>query len=304
MARMPSLNALRAFEASARHLSVTLAANELSVTPGAVSRLIKALEDDLGVRLIERHGRGITLTAAAQDALPRLRRGFGELQAAVGQLVQTRGERPLSISVEPVFASGWLVARLGAFHNLAPSIDLRIDATNVVPDASRSDTDVAIYYGAHSGAEQDSVKLLDEVIFPVCSPALLEHADPIDKPADLVRFTLLHYDDAPSSWLWPDWHDWFEALGVYSPAADRGPRMVAGTAIMDAARSGQGMALACTSVAADDLESGRLIRPLPEAVPASAGYLLATKAADRNRADIAAFRDWLVAAIRATKDNG
>lgn len=300
-ARLPSLNALRAFEAVARVGSVSGAAEELRVTAGAVSRLVKTLEADLGVRLLERDGRGVKPTALARRAQPELSAGFGGLANAVAALRAGSRERPLTLEVEPVFASAWLVGRLGGFRELAPSVELRIDATRPEPDARRATTDVAILYGEVRQAGLDAVGLIDEEIFPVCSPELSRSSDPIECPADLLKHTLLHYDDAPASWRWPSWSDWLVAVGGPRIEAKRGPRMVAGTSIMEAARGGQGVALACTSIAMDDLAAGRLVRPTPEVVPAEIGYVVATKPADRDRADLATFRRWLIATIRRSR---
>jgi len=298
MRRLPSLNALRAFETVARLGSVARAADELHVTAGAVSRLIKALEDELGLRLLERDGRGVRPTALAQRALPQLSAGFGNMAEAVDVLRMGLQERPLALAVEPVFASGWLVSRLNSFRALAPSIDLRIDATNVEPDARRASTDIAIIYGEANQPGLDAIKLIDEEIFPVCSPSLLAEGPPVACPEDMLDHTLLHYDDAPAFWHWPSWPDWFARIGRPRIEANRGLRMVAGTSIMDAARSGQGIALACTAIAIDDLAAGRLVRPVPEAMNANTAYVMTTKPADRHRADIAAFRDWILETIR------
>ncbi|MDG2480876.1 MAG: LysR substrate-binding domain-containing protein [Alphaproteobacteria bacterium] len=296
--RLPSLNALRAFETVARVGSVSQAADELNVTAGAVSRLIKALEDDLGLRLLERDGRGVRPTPAAQRAIPQLSAGFRHLADAAEVLRIGVRERPLALSVEPVFASGWLVSRLNGFRAIAPSIDLRIDATNVVPDARRASTDIAILYGEARQTGLDAVKLIDEDIFPVCSPDILKTGPAITTLTDLLSHTLLHYDDAPEDWYWPSWPDWFSMIGEPRIEATRGLRMVAGTSIMDAARGGQGIALACTSIAMDDLASGRLVRPVPDAITTQTGYVMATKPSDQDRADIAAFRQWLLETIR------
>ncbi len=298
--RLPSLNALRAFEAVSRHGSIARAADALNVTAGAVSRMIKTLEDDLGVRLLEREGRGIALTPAAQAMVPRLQAGFDEMRGAIASLRKSSGERPLSVAVEPVFASGWLVSRLDSFRQVAPSIDVRIDATRAEPSLSDRTIDITIDYGFADNLETDQVKLIDEEIFAVCSPETLDRHGPIRSLDDLANHTLLHYEDAPQSWIWPSWQDWLEELGVTGLNASRGLRMVAGQAIMEAARSGQGIALANTSIARDDLATGRLVQPHPASIHTDAGYVLTTRKDDRERADIAAFRDWLVAAIRVS----
>jgi LysR family transcriptional regulator, glycine cleavage system transcriptional activator len=296
--RLPSLNALRAFEAVSRHGSIAHAAEELNVTAGAVSRMVKGLEDDLAIRLLDRDGRGIVLTQAAQDMAPQLQASFEQMRAAVSSLRRTSGERALSVAVEPVFASAWLVSRLDRFRQIAPSIDIRIDATHSEPDLSDSAIDIALGYGPADDSDRDQVKLIDEQIFAVCSPEALNRHGQIKSLEDFANHTLLHYEDSPESWLWPSWQRWLEELGVTDVDASRGLHMVAGQAIMEAARSGQGVALANTSIARDDLATGRLVQPYPASIKTDAGYVLTTRKDDRERADIAAFRDWLVAAIR------
>jgi LysR family glycine cleavage system transcriptional activator len=297
--RLPSLNALCAFEAVSRHGSIAQAADELNVTAGAVSRMVKSLEVDLGVRLLDRDGRGIALTQAAQAMAPKLQASFDQMRGAVAGLRRTSGERALSVAVEPVFASGWLVSRLDSFRQIAPSIDIRIDATRSEPDLSDGAIDVALEYGFSDDGDRDQVKLIDEQIFAVCSPEALNRHGQIKSLDDLANHTLLHYEDAPQGWSWPSWQGWLEELGVTGFDASRGLRMVAGQAIMEAARSGQGIALANTSIARDDLATGRLVQPHPASIKTDAGYILTTRKEDRERADIAAFRDWLVAAIRS-----
>jgi LysR family transcriptional regulator, glycine cleavage system transcriptional activator len=290
--RLPSLNALRAFEAVARLGSVTAAAEELHVTSGAVSRQIKLLEEDLGMVLMERDGRGIRLTAAGKRFWIGLQPAFAQIAATVQGMRGSPRRNDLVVSVEPVFAASWLLHRLDRFRRYAPDIDITIDASAQRAEPARMSADLVIDYGRLGNTEgMAAEKLLEEEIFPVCSPALAEGLQPGDR---LAGATLLHYDAAPRSWDWPDWGSFLEAIGIALPDAQRGPRFVAGTLVMDAARQGQGIALATTSVAHDDLAAGSLVRPLAESLATDCGYWLLTPAQRGERADSAAFRAWLL----------
>jgi len=295
--RLPSLNALRAFEAVARLGSVTAAAEELHVTSGAVSRQIKLLEDDLGTILLERDGRGIRITAAGKRCWIGLQPAFAQIVATVeGMRTQSR-HNDLVLSVEPVFAATWLLPRLDRFREHAPQTDVTIDASTRRTELARMNADLVIDYGRLGDIEGGHAeKLMDEEIFPVCSPKV---ALRLDRDAPLQGATLLHYDAAPRSWDWPDWAAYLDAVGIALPEAQRGPRFVAGTLVMDAARQGQGIALATTSTAHDDLAAGSLVRPLPECLATDCGYWLLRPAQRAARRDITAFRIWLLAEAAA-----
>ena len=294
---LPSLNALRTFEAVARLGSVGAAAEELFVTPGAVSRQIKTLEDDLGTPLLERDGRGVRLTAAGKRCWIGLQPAFAQIAATVERIrLKPRGE-DLVIAVEPIFAATWLVHRLDRFRSAAPEIEVTIDASAQRSDPLHPTADVMIDYGRLGGLEGVAAdKLLEEEIFPVCSRGL---AHRLRRRGGFEEATLLHYDAAPRSWDWPDWQAFLAAVGRQRPEPQRGPRFVAGTLVMDAAREGQGLALATTSIAHDDLAAGRLVRPMAESLATDCGYWLLTPVARRERPDVAAFRAWLLGEIAA-----
>lgn len=302
IARLPSLNALRAFEAVARLGSVTAAADELHVTSGAVSRQIKLLEEDLGTLLLERDGRGIRLTAAGKRCWIGLQPAFAQIAATV-QGMRTRPLRnDLVVSVEPVFAASWLLHRLDRFRRHAPEIDITIDASAQRAEPARLSADLVIDYGRLGNTEgMTADKLVEEQIFPVCSPGLAGSLVSGDR---LAGVTLLHYDAAPRSWDWPDWPSFLEAIGIALPDAQRGPRFVAGTLVMEAARQGQGIALATTSIAHDDLAAGTLVRPLSASLATDCGYWLLTPTQRGERGDSAAFRTWLLEEIAACFANG
>ena len=295
--RLPSLNALRAFEAVARLGSVTAAAEELHVTAGAVSRQIKLLEADLGVVLLERDGRGIRLSAAGKRCWIGLAPAFEQIAATVDGMRQRPRRNDLVVSVEPVFAASWLLHRLERFRGREPGIDITIDASTRRAEPARLNADLVIDYGRLGDTEGvHADKLLEEEIFPVCSPAL---AGRHGGRQGLSGATLLHYDAAPRSWDWPDWSSFLDTIGLAGIDAQRGPRFVAGTLVMDAARQGQGIALATTSIAHDDMANGSLVRPLAESLATDCGYWLLAPAARAARPDVAAFRDWLLEEIAA-----
>jgi LysR family glycine cleavage system transcriptional activator len=290
--RLPSLNALKAFEAVARTGSVAAAAEELAVTPGAVSRQVRALEEDLGLALVERDGRGLGLTTAGARCYAGLAPAFAQIAATVQRLSEPGGRESLVVAVEPVFAATWLVQRFDRLAAAVPDLDVTIDASTQRADPCRFSADVLIDYGRLGAVEGvRSEKLLDEEIFPVCSPAI---AASLGGPRDLARAALLHYDAAPRSWDWPDWATFLAAIGVQGVDARRGPRFVAGALVMEAAREGQGVALATTSIAHDDLKAGRLARPFVESLATDCGYYLLVPQARAWRADIRVFRTWLL----------
>ena len=195
--RLPPLNALRAFEAAARHLNFSRAADELSVTPGAVSQQIQNLEDYVGVALFKRTPKGLLLTDPAQIALPALREAFDRLAEAASMLTAAVDGRRLTVSVAPSFAAKWLVPRLGQFEALHPQVDVWISAGMELVDFGGGEIDIAIRYGAGRYPGLEVVRLMQETVIPVVSPALLE-AQPLNDPADLAGHVLLH-DGSPDA---------------------------------------------------------------------------------------------------------
>src|SRR5690348_10422810 len=194
--RLPPLNSLRAFEAVARHLSISKAAEELSVTPAAVSHQIKTLEDHLGVALFRRDKRNLMLSDAGQACLPGIREGFERLAAAVGEIDSLGLAGILTVSVAPSFAAKWLLPRLDSFQAKHPDIDVRVSASMQLVDFSRDDVDMAIRYGSGRYPELIVEKLMTEAVFPVCSPKLMKGKDAPNSPDALRSHTLLH-DDSP-----------------------------------------------------------------------------------------------------------
>lgn len=292
--RLPSLSALRAFEAAARHLSLTRAAEELFVTPAAISHQIKALEDDLGLRLFDRTGRRLALTQEARAGLAELRRGFDLLGEGVRRIRDSRSSPMLRISSEPTFAGMWLVPRLSAFRRLHPELDVLIDASDRLVDFERDGIDVGIRWGGGRYPGLSAVRLFDEQVFPVCHARLLEGEKPLRTLDDIAFHTLIHLDWPKELGEWADWRQWLGAAGANTSLADRGLHFTAHSDCLRAAVDGQGITLASDSLVIDDLRSGRLVRPFSLALDTDIQMFLVYRTDRADEPAIAAFRDWIV----------
>ena len=300
--KLPPLNALRAFEAAARHLSVTKAAAELNVTPAAVSHQVKALEEQLGVTLFRRLNRALMLTDAGQLFLPGLRDGFDRLAEAADKVRAECEGGTLAVSVGPSVAAKWLVPRLDRFRAAHPDIDLRIDATDRVANFAREDVDVAIRYGSgrYPGLRVD--QLFAEEVFPVCSDKLCEGASPLREPGDLRHHTLLHVDWRTQDETWPNWRMWLLAAGVEGVEPTRGPKFSQESMVVQAAIEGHGVALTSSVLVADDLAAGRLCKPFTLSLPIRFAYYVVAPEAAADRPKVAAFRAWILA--EAKRESG
>src|SRR3954451_917677 len=190
--RLPPLNALKAFEAAARHESFTRAAEELCVTQGAVSHQVKALEAELGIKLFNRERQRLVITGAGRDYLAVVRDAFDRIALGTERLIQHQGSGVLTVSTSPDFAAKWLVHRLGRFAEAHPEIDLRVSATMHHVDFVREEVDVAVRHGDGNWSGLDAIRLCTEQLFPVCSPKLMSGRNRLAKPSDLARFPLLH----------------------------------------------------------------------------------------------------------------
>ncbi|NCF29643.1 MAG: transcriptional regulator GcvA [Gammaproteobacteria bacterium] len=290
--RLPPLNALRAFEAAARHLSFTRAAEELHVTQAAISHQVKALEEHLGRKLFKRLNRALLLSDDGQAYLPSVSRAFTLLNEATDNLVSKQAPGPLTVSALPSFAARWLVPRLGRFRQIRPDIDLRIDPSAELTDFAGGDVDVSIRYGRGKYPGLRADWLMTEDIFPVCSPALLEGPHPLRDPQDLEHQVLLH-DDGHG-----DWRTWLLAAGVERVDPTRGPIFTDSGMVIQASMAGQGVALARAVLAADELAAGRLVRPFTLSLPSEYAYYLVCPANTAEHPKIAAFRDWLLSEAR------
>src|SRR5262245_16193435 len=203
--RLPALNALKAFEAAARHESFTRAAEELCVTQGAVSHQVKALEEELGVKLFNREHQRLVITEAGREYLAVVRDALDRIAVGTERVVQRQSAGVLTVSTSPDFAAKWLVHRLGRFAESHPDIDLRVSAAAYHVDFAREDVDLAVRHGDGNWPGHDVVRLCSERLFPVCSPKLVTGSNRIAIASDLLRFPLLRIDD------WKTWKRWFEA---------------------------------------------------------------------------------------------
>jgi LysR family transcriptional regulator, glycine cleavage system transcriptional activator len=287
--RLPPLNAVRAFEAAARHLSFTKAADELNVTQAAVSHQVKALEERLGVVLFRRLNRGLILTEAGASYLRELEDILDRLEQATERLRASEATGILTVSTGTSFASKWLVPRLQRFRDRRPDIDVRIDADDSLTDFRRDNVDLAIRYGRGVYPGLSSTKLLQDIVFPVCSPQLLEGPHPLREPSDLKHHTLLHDKDVVEDWL-----TWLRTAGVTDVDPSRGPTFSHSAMLIEAAIAGQGVALGRRSMVARDLREGRLVQPFPLSLEAQFCYWIVCPESSAEKPKIAEFRAWLL----------
>lgn len=311
MARhLPSLLALRAFEAAARHLSFTEAAKELNVTQGAISRHIKALEGHLRVTLFRRLSRSLELTPEGATYYPALREALDTIERATRRIFSRKLEQVLTLSVLPTLAMSWIIPRLPAFSALHPDIELRM-VTSIHPADFRTEIDVAIRVGqrgtrtrngprSREGARIDLVMaeewsgiaaefLMPDVLVPVCSPALPTRAAPLRKPADLKHHTLLHNATRPHAWA-----DWLEAVGESGVKSSAGPNYGHFFLALQAAAEGKGVACVPSVLVEQDIAAKRLVMPFEERVESEGAYYLLYRQHEADTEKVRAFRTWLL----------
>lgn len=292
--QLPPLNGLRAFEAAARHLSFAKAADELNVTPAAVSQQVKGLEAFYGVTLFRRVTRALELTDVGQAALPALRDGFDKLAEGASRISTHQSNSMLTVSVTPSFGAKWLVPRLERFASAHPEFDVRIDATEALTNFGADDVDVAIRYGAGIYDDLYSECMMADAAFPVCSPSILNGPRPLRTPNDLRHHTLLHVQWKTLSELQPNWRMWLKAAGIEDIDVSRGPRFSYEGLSLQAAIEGMGVALDLQSLAGDDLRAGRLVRPFPPAASDESHfcYFFVCPPANLELDKVLAFKDW------------
>lgn len=295
MHAIPPLTALRAFEAAARHMSLTKAAAELNVTPGAVSHQLRGLEAMLGVSLFERGVRKIALTPAGKMLYPGLQRGFSQILEAVADLRQSGNQQVLVVSASPGLTSKWLVPRLYRFASACPDIDVRISSSLQNANFTTDGVNVAVRNlptGARSDASLVVEKLVEITLVPVCSPRLVEGGS-LPTPHALSKMPLIHDDTLAQRATVPTWADWFAAAKVENIDLRRGLRFDSPDHALNAATEGAGILLAADLLAHDDLRSGRLVIPVPLALPSGRGYYLVYPKRERRRPSVQAFRNWI-----------
>ena len=274
-------------------MSFSKAADELNVTPAAVSHQIHALEQDLGVMLFHRMNRAIELTASGQVLQPGLTEAFTGIHSAVRRLRAHNDTGTLTVTASPSIAAKWLVLRLHRFQERHPEIDVRISATDEVVDLSRGDFDIAIRYGCGKYPGLEVELLFTNEVFPACSPRLLSAGPPLRTPEDLSRHTLIHDQAIERDPLVPTWAMWLKAAGVKNAPAGAGLTFNSMSLALDAAIAGQGVVLAYSNIAAADLAAERLVRLFSLALPDQFAYYIVAAPAALERPKVRAFRDWL-----------
>lgn len=288
--RLPPLNSLRTFESAARHLSFTKASEELFVTQAAVSHQIKHLEEFLGLNLFHRKNRKLSLTEEGADYWPQIRDIFEQLKNATENLQTAGASGSLNVNVAPTFAIEWLIPRLDQFKRLYPDIDVRITANNddKEVDFFGEDIDVAIYFS--KGRYRKGIykqRLLDEYLIPVCSPKLINSANPLLQPTDLKNHTLLHEDSTE------DWKRWLKKAEITGIDLTHGTIFSHTVMVLQAAIHGQGVAIGYSILAQQEIDSGRLVCPFDITIPSINSYDFACPEGHQEKPKISAFRDWL-----------
>ncbi len=292
------LNALRAFEASARHQSFSAAAAELHVTPAAVGQLVRTLEEWLGAPLFHRSTSGrarLVATETAERALPDIRAGFDRLTSGLERLKEGSASGVLTVTVSPAFAAKWLLPRIDRFQTAWPDTDVRLDTSLKPVDFVAQRVDIGVRYGTGSWPGLKADKLMDEEVYPVCSPGLLREGGRLRQPNDLTRDTLIHDLSMDSHAGFPSWDAWLQKAGVTGVTTTRGLQINNSAAVLQAAIDGHGVALARSVMAHDDLTTGRLVRLFPDVTFASPlAYYVIYRAECSGLPRLIAFRDWLL----------
>lgn len=294
LGRLPPLNALRAFVAAARHLSFARAADELFVTPAAVSQQVKLLEDTLGHILFRRTNRALLLTDEGQALLPRLLEAFELMSEALTTLETLDDNGALTVSMAPSFAAKWLVPRLESFQALHPDIDVRVTASMNLVDFEDDGVDCAIRYGLGQYPGLVVEKVLTESVVPVCSPTLLGgRAGPLSA-AFLRETTLLHDDSPEQDASCPSWRMWLKAARIEGVETGRGLHFNQSSLVLEAAINGRGVALAKMQLAGEDLKSGRLVQFLDVSQPVAFAYYFVCPTGKAAQRKVALFRQWIL----------
>jgi LysR family transcriptional regulator, glycine cleavage system transcriptional activator len=286
--RLPPLNSLKAFEAAARHLSFTKAADELFVTQAAVSHQIKSLESFLGMKLFLRKNRTLLLTEEGQGYYLDIKDIFSSLQDATQRLLARGAKGAITVALPPSFAIQWLVPRIHKFSAEHPDIDVRIKAVDFDEGHLTDDVDVAVYYGKGRWSGLHADKLHTEYLTPICSPMLFQSDKPLEELDDLRHHTLLH--DA-SREAWKNWIRHFNVLGVN---VNQGPVFSHSMLVLQAAALGQGIALGHSVLARPEIQAGRLICPFDEKLITRNAYYLVCHESQAELGKIATFRQWVI----------
>jgi len=303
MRSLPPLSSLRAFEAAARHLSLTRAAEELHVTPGALSHQIRGLEALLGVKLFERRVRAIALTAVGRQLYPGLQKGFGQIRDAVASLQVAHPSNVLVVSTSPGLTSKWLAPRLYRFSNAFADVDVRISSSLNIANFETDGIDIAVRNMPANPKPDPALefeKLIDITLIAVCSPQLIKKYGAVRAARDLARLPLIHDDSLSPRAAVPNWREWFDAAGVSDVDLRRGLHFNSADHALEAAGEGAGVLLVHELLAYDDLRTGRLIIPTKLALPAGRAFHLVWPKSRRPSLAAEGFRRWIKEEVAAT----
>jgi len=290
---LPSLDLLRGFEAAARNLSFTRAAQELFVTQSAVSRQVKTIEDHLGVALFARRHRALQLTEAGHELYRATAQALRQLSDAAARIRERAAGRTLTVTTTIGFASLWLIPRLADFRSQRPDIDIRIAADTRMLDLEREGIAIAIRYCTPKAAPEGAIKLFGEVVLPVCSPKLVTPAAPLSTPEDLRHHVLLRYDQSDGVAPWLSWTVWLETMQLSGLKPAGSIRFGQYDQVIHAAIDGQGVALGTSPLVRELIRQGKLIAPLAKKFESSRAYFLVISADAADRPEVKDFAGWL-----------
>lgn len=303
---MPSLNALRAFEAVSRHLSFVRASEELAVSPAAVKQLVRKLEATLGASLVERRGRGLAITPQGQTGVQDLASAFTQIAAAVARIRSEGSRSRLVISAEPSFASAWLIPKLDSFRRSHSGVDVLIDSSSKIANLHRGEADIAIRFGGKSDPQLITSRLFEETICAFCSPSLAASKNGQWELGDLADAALIHWDmsdlpPASETRKWMDWKRWLFAVGASTRTEQRVLSFADYNLAVQAAIAGQGVVLGSLPVLKGLVDNGMLVAPLRENVRTTVGYDAVTTLHASKRKEVSDFLAWLKSESPETK---
>lgn len=293
LSRLPPLTALRAFVASAKHLSFTAAANELHVTSAAIGQQVRQLEDHLGTALFHRNRGQLELTETGRQLMPGISEAFGALVETIAALSEVEKPTVVRISVSPSFASKWLVPRLDELRKAAPDIHVLLEATTQLVDLESEDVDCVIRYGTGGTPDLVTEPIFGEAIAPVCSPDFARRFALGRDTYSLDGVPLIHESGPEHDKSCPDWNEWLRHEGMQTRNDESGVRMNMSSLVIDAALAGHGLALGKLRLCEADLAAGRLVIPFGTPRPVGFSYYFATLAHKAKLPAVDLFRSWL-----------
>ncbi len=291
----PGLRSMRAFHAASRYLSFTKAAEDLGVTPAAISHQIKDIEEQLGISLFNRTSRSMALTPEGEILSTATAESLELMARAIKRIRRLERRNQIKVSASPSIAAKWLVPRIDRFLKIAPGADVRIDVSSTLTDFEREDIDIAIRFGDGKYHDLDAELLFHDTLFPVCSPSIITKDKPLAHPRDLLKHSLIHLDwESPQGIPWPNWRMWMAAAGIHDFDDSAGLHFRHSSLTIQAAIDGMGVALGDSNLVADDLAAGRLVKPFELALnapPQFAYYVVTPRNAPTNPL-VPLFRDW------------